>query len=458
MSTRQLFELATLPAILFIAGCTNSNNEATVTGEGSIKAIHAIPELGTVTFLIEETALADLGFKEASGTTSYDDLEYTFNFDTLLPGDSDDTRLVSSTVQVDAEYEHTFVLTGSLESPGILLWEQFGRDWADEIDTAADNDTEVTVMEVSFGNLSAAAGSVDVYFESPGTSPLFAEPKATVAYGDLQGPVELEYGDYQLVLTPAGDSSSILFASDVLNMSAATSHMLNVMDDGGQSTAEFSVHWVGYGIELYDINLQSEMTVVHAALGTDPVDVVVGGDFGDPAVEDLGFAGISPPVVVEPGTVNVNVTPANDLGVFLAERDLTIAAGSISRMYLIGYPGAVQAVVLSEDQRTLATHARLNVFQGAVRYPSVDLYLIDATVDISLISANYSSFAYGTGTGLVSVEPGDYNLVVTETGTKSIIGGPYALQLQAGENFGVVVLDSANLQATEMLLIDMTER
>tara|TARA_R110002049_G_scaffold23726_3_gene84093 strand:- start:2947 stop:4362 length:1416 start_codon:yes stop_codon:yes gene_type:complete len=455
MTTRPLVRFAPLALILLLASCAESHDDNTVTGKGSIRAINAIAELNAVYFLIEETLLAQLEFKEASGTSSYDDLEYTFNFDTLLPGDTSDTRLISSTLQVDPEYEHTFILAGSYEDPEIILWQQFGRDWADEVETATENDTEVTLMEVSFGNLSNVAGSVDVYFEAPGTSPEFAVPTATISYGELHGPVELQSGSYQLVLTPAGDSSTVLFASDVLSVSAATSHLLNIMDDGGETTAEFSVHWVGYGIELFDINLQSEMRVVHAALGTDPVDVVIDGDFGNPDVSSLSFASESPTVVIEPGPVSINVTPAGDTGVFLAERDLTIAAGDIDRMYLIGYPGAVQAVVLPEERRTLATHARFQVFQGAARYASVDLYLVDETVDISLIGPNYTSFAYGTGTGLVSVEPGAYNLFVTESGTKNIIGGPYATELAANENYGVVIVDSANLQAVDVLDVDL---
>lgn len=87
---------------------------------------------------------------------------------------------------------------------------------------------------------------------------------------------------------------------------------------------------------------------------------------------------------------------------------------------------------------------------------SPHFYVVDSTVDISLISPRYSSFPYGTGTGLVSIEPGDYNVIVTETDTKNIIGGPYAVQLTAGENLGAVVLNSSNLQTTDILFMDMS--
>jgi hypothetical protein len=387
---------------MLVAACSSSNNNDTVTGKGSIRAIHAVPEIDTVSFLIEETLLATLGFKEASSLSEFDDLEYTFRFEILLPGDTEETVLTSATMKVDTELEYTFVLAGSLASPELILWEQFGRDWAEELQTAAENDTEVTVMEVSFGNLSAIAGAVDVYLESPGTSPLAASPRSTVSYADLQTAIQLPAGDYQLVLTPVGDPSTILFATDPISVAAASSNLFAVMDDGGMSSADYAVRWIGGGVgfELFDINLRSEVSVVHAALGSGPIDVVVGGDFANPLVAGLGFTEYSLSATVDAGTLNVNVTPADNPGVFLAERAFNAAQGSINRMYIVGLPGDLQAVLFSEDRRALSTHARLQVFHGATRFSAVDLYIVSTDVDISLIGPSYSSFIYGTSTGL----------------------------------------------------------
>ena len=457
MAPAQIFRQLLPLACLLIAACSSSNNNDTVTGKGSIRGIHAVPDINTVSFLIEETLLATLGFKDASGVSEYDDLEYTFSFEIWLPGDIDATVLASQTLKVDPEIEYTFVLAGSLDSPELILWEQFGRNWAEELETADENETEVTVMEVSFGNLSAIAGAVDVYLESPGTSPLTASPKATVSYADLQTAIELLAGDYQLVLTPVGDAPTILFASDPIFVAAASSNLFAIMDDGGLTSGDYSVRWIGGGVafELFDINLTSEVSVVHTAQGSGPIDVVVGGDFANPLVADLGFAESSSSTTVDAGTLNVNVTPAGNPGVFLAERAFSVEKGSINRMYVVGLPGDLQVVLFSEDRRTLSTHARLQVFQGATRFSAVDFYIVDTDVDISLIGPNYSSFVYGTSTGLFTLEPGEYNFVVTEAGTKNVIGGPYSLDMRAGQNTGAVILDSPSITATDAMFINL---
>jgi len=450
---RQLLPMA----CLLVAACSSSSNNDTVTGKGSIRGIHAVPDINTVSFLIEETLLATLGYKDASGVSEYDDLEYTFRFEIWLPGDIDTTVLAAQTIKIDPELEYTFVLAGSLDSPELILWEQFGRDWAEELATAAENETAVTVMEVSFGNLSAIAGAVDIYLESPGTSPLAASPKATVSYAELQTAIELQAGDYQLVLTPVGDPSTILFATDPISVAAATSNLFAVMDDGGLTSADFAVRWIGGGVgyELFDINLNSEVSVVHTAQGSGPIDVVVGGDFANPLVAGLAFAEASSSTTVDAGTLNVNVTPAGNPGVFLAERALNVVKGSINRMYVVGLPGNLQAVLFPEDRRTLSTHARFQVFHGATRFSAIDLYIVNTDVDISLIGPNFSSFIFGTSTGLFTLVPGDYNFVVTEAGTKNVIGGPHYLEMEAGQNTGSVILDSPSITATDAIFIDL---
>ncbi len=442
-----------------LAACSDSNRDE-VTGEGLIRGLHAIPDLGTVTFLIEETSLGTLNYKEASGLSSFDDLEYEFRFDILLPDDDvdDPTELVSRTLSVDSEREYTFVLSGSLGDPQLFLWEQFGRDWEDELEEAEDNDTEVTVMEVSFGHVSNVLGAVDVYLEKPGISPLSTSPKATLGFSEFAPAAELPADEYQLVLTPAGDSGTILFASDPFSLSAATSTLVTFMDDGGLTTADFSVRIIGTGLggELRDLNSVSVISAAHAAFGSTALDVINGDDFANPLVEGLAFGEISPDIEIEEGDFQLVVTPENDPGVFLSQRNYNIAGGTYNRLFFVGLPGDLQTVLLRYDRSTLATHARVQLFQGSARYQTLDVYLVDLDTDISLISPTYSSVLFGTGFDYVSREPDIYNLVVTEQGTKNIIAGPLEITLDASNNYSFIVVDAANISAVELLVFEDT--
>ncbi|MEO0344960.1 MAG: DUF4397 domain-containing protein [Pseudomonadota bacterium] len=429
-----------------------------MTGEGSIRALHAIPEIGNVTFLIEEVQLAALGYKDVSGTSSYDDLEYDFNFEILLPGDTEETLLATSVLSVSRDFEYTFVLAGTFEAPEVFIWEQFGRDWADELEDADDAGTEVTVMEVSFAHVDRELGEVDVYLESPGTSPATTAPRGSVVYGERTDVFELTADEYQLVFTSPGDPSSILFASDPITIPAATTNLLVIMADGGLTSADFTVRWIGtsLGLELLDINVAPQFSAIHAAFGSTDVDVVLGNEFTAPEIQGLAYGGLSEDLAIEDGSLDINVIPTGNPGVLLAQREVTVAPGAFIRTYIVGLPGEVQLVTIADDRRVLATNARVQIFQAAARYQTLDIYLVEDDVDITLIDPTFANVLFGTGNSYLPFEAGSYNLVLTEPGSKTIVGGPFAMTLEIGRNYGIVAVDEDDITAANVLIYDQT--
>lgn len=446
-----------LSLLVFLsAACSDGGRDSEVTGKGSIRALHAIPNLGTINFLIEETVLGSMSFQDATAVSEYDDLEYTFSFEITLPDDDADepTELVNRTLSVTSEQEYTFVLSGSLDNPQLFLWEQFGRDWAEEIEAAEDNDTEVTVMEVAFGHISNVLGAVDVYLEDPGTSPVAATPKASLSYSEFDPAIELSAGDYQLVVTPAGDPNTLLFASDPFSISAATSTLVTLVDDGGFTTADFRVRLIGSGTELADINTSAVVSATHLALGTGPLDVYDSDDFSLPLFDDLAFGDLTAEIEVDEGTLNLAVTPFDNLGVFLAQLSLSAFTGTYNRLYFIGLPGDLQVVTQRYDRSTIATHARLQLLQAAARFQTLDVYIVDTDTDIQLIGPSYSSILYGNGFSYTMVEADTYNIYVTEPGTKNVIAGPLRADLEESSNYSLLIVDSQNLSTAELLFFE----
>lgn len=444
-----------LAGSVLAGACSDSNNGDTVTGEGSIRALHAISNLGPVDFLIEETLLGRVEFQGATGIAEYDDLEYEFRFEILLPEDDIDepTELASRTLSVASDQEYTFVLSGTLDNPQLFLWQQFGRDWAEEIEDAEDNDTEVTVMEVSFGHISTVLGAVDVYLEEPGTSPTASTPRASLSFSEFNPAVELTAGDYQLVVTPAGNPDTLLFASNPLTLSAANSTLITLIDDGGFTTADFAVNVLGSntGSSLADIDVSAAISAVHAALGTGPVDVFDSSDFSNPLIEDLSFGMISPEIEFAEENLEFVATPANDLGVFLTQDNINIFDGTYNRLFFVGLPGDIQAVARRYDRSTVATHARFQLFNAAVRFSSIDIYVVDLDTDIQLIGPSYSSVLFATGFDYALREADSYNIYVTEPGTNNVIAGPLRVDMAESENYSLIVVDSANLSAVDLL-------
>lgn len=302
---------AALAGCIVLVACSNRHSDLEeATGEGSIRALHAVPELGAVRFLVKETLLASVDYKDVSATSSYDNLTHAFNFDVLLPGDSDYMRIATRELKVADESEYTFVLTGTLAAPEIVLWEQFGRDWDALLDEADENDTEVTILDVSFGHTAQTVADVDLY---------------------------------------------------------------------------------------------------------------------------------------------LNITPADYAGMFLAEEQIDLASGARYGLYLNGLPGQLSAVLLRDQTRRLALYARLRLYQAASRFGSLDAYLVAAGSDIALLSPYLSSLAYTGSTSYASIVPGTYEVYFTMPGTKTIVAGPLHADLEAGNLYDVVAVDTAQTDVADVL-------
>ncbi len=436
------------------SGCSDpSSNIEEATGEGSISALHAISDLGPVSFLIEETTLANIDYKEFSGITEFDDLTYNFNFDIFLPENTDSTRMVTREVSVVADTAYTFVLTGSLANPEIILWEQSDRDWQAVLDDAADNGTDVTILDVAFGHLANNAGDLDIYMSTPGIVPVPGNQIATVAFGGLQDSIETESGEYQIIVTDAGDPDNYLFASEPFTLASALSISFVVMepDDSGDPSLVVRVLGSGTGTELIDINATSTMRVVHAADNTGALDVIIGDQFATPFLSGIEFGDRSVPNEVASGNLNLNITPAGNPGSFLAEEEINLLKGERYSLYLTGLPGQLVGFLLRDTARRLSTHALLRVYQGAARLNTLDFYLVPTGSDIALLSPSLPSLPYTAVTGYQLVTPDVYDLVFTLPGSKTIVAGPLLQDLSALRIYDAVTTDTSQTDTADLL-------
>ena len=74
--------LAVCVAAVILGACAKESKLPNATGEGAVRALNAIPASPEVAFLIEERAIGSATSKSVTATSIYDDLEYTFNFQT----------------------------------------------------------------------------------------------------------------------------------------------------------------------------------------------------------------------------------------------------------------------------------------------------------------------------------------------------------------------------------------
>tara|TARA_R110000787_G_scaffold38998_21_gene97948 strand:- start:31059 stop:31613 length:555 start_codon:yes stop_codon:yes gene_type:complete len=180
----------------------------------------------------------------------------------------------------------------------------------------------------------------------------------------------------------------------------------------------------------------------------------VGDDFNNAIADDLSFGGTSAVAEIDLGASDFNVTPADNLGVFLEQQQIAVSQEALNTMLLVGLPGDMTSLVLTDDQRRLANFAKFRIMQGAVRSNLTDSYLLPAGSDIGLVSPTVASLLFGQNSGYLTIAPNAYDLTFTLPGSKTVVGGPFRLQLNRSGIYSTVLVDSPSITMADLIKLD----
>jgi len=440
--------LLALAALAAAAGCAESSRP-TATGEGWIRGMNALIDSPDVQFLIEETNLAVLSYKDSSAERRYDDLSYTFNFDIRVPGEALNRRLARQLIDVVADNEYLLVLAGTVTNPEVIVWDNPDRVWAD---------TE-TVFEVSFGHATRVFADVDVYFAAPGTAPLPGNQVATLGFGERSDIREYPAGQYEVTLTPANDPATVLYRSVTAEYPGGGSNVIIIVEGDPSTPSPVNARLIpdtGAGVELPDVQIQPTLRFLHGAFPAGNLDVARNDDFVNLLASDLAFASVSPDVSVPAGSATINWVPAgNTTPVFSDENRLTAPGSRVIHMFL-GEPGNYGVVGLPSVRRGFSTSARMRFTNGNVNVDErIDVYLAAPGRPLTEVAPVAAFLPFSQSSGFQTIQSGDYELTVTRFPSREdILAGPIPVSVQNGDVVDVVVLDTADPNVSDVLIFD----
>ena len=440
---RPLIVAALAAAIL--GGCAETSLPE-ATGKGTINTINAMPASPSVVFLIEERVLGSVGYKTALGGQPFDDLTYNFNFEFTFSGDTAPTRVATEFLDVVADTEYTFVLTGSITAPVVTLWERPERDWSD---------TE-TVFEAGIAHLSPALGDVDVYFAPTGTAPLLGEERAKLSFGERMPEIDLENGEYEVIITARDDPAAILYQSHPVFYLARLSYTLAIFDADPSITGNISVRsFAGLGAlsELPDANFMPTLRTVHAAFGTENIDIFADEDFTAAIFSDLGFGESTGDLAVDDGILLYTYTVVGDSGVIIDEETQFVSRGQRVSTFLVGLLGTdLSRIILADNRRSIETHAKLRLIQAAANFETLDLYFVDAGTDITDINPTLAGMPFGFFSNFAAQAAGSYDFILTLPGEKVLVATPLQLDLVDGDVVEVLMIDTVDPTLVEVAI------
>ena len=416
-------------AALLLAACTSESQLPEPTGKGGVRGINAIPGSPTVLFRIEERALGNLKYKNSSSPRLYDDFEYNFNFDIINPVDNEPQRIASVAQKVTKDFEYVFVVTGDLANPTVTTWETPQRQW----------DGSETVFEARFAHLAESLGNVDVYFyEESGPAPVQGEQVASLSFGDVMDITDFAEGNYRSLVTAAGDITTVYHDSIAGIFGAQTAHLISIFDGNANDTSPYilwSMSSNGVQQRLPDAAYAPTIRFVHGAATLPAVDIYNDEALTNRVRSNLGLGETSADIDTVREEVTWYFTPVDSTATVLFSQTIPSAPPSTpTDLYLTGTTDAWLGINLSQDRASQETLAQMSLYHSAIEAETLDMYIVergesiadDAFPSLSLIN-------YGVPSSTTGLQAGSYDVYVTELFTKTVVGGPYELDVAHGD-------------------------
>jgi hypothetical protein len=429
-------------AVLMLAACDTESTLPEATGKAGIRAINAMPRSPEFLFLIEERSLGSVAYKSVSSPARYDDLEYTFNVDMRFAGETSLRRVASQFLDMQADRDYTLLVSGAVESPTITIWEDDERTF----------DEGSIVFEARFAHTAASLGEIDYYFSAPDVVPVLGQQVATLSFGEIAAPIDYAEGDYELTITPAGDPDTVLFVSTVTTLLAGNTLFITPFDGIASDVAPVVVRAIAAGggaITLPDARFPSTVEFVNASVDLGTSDIYNDEALTSQIVADHAYRDVTEEISIVDDANLFFYTPSGDTGAVTLEASLSAFGGTRFRIVATGVAGALQTLNLVPDRAGVDTQVKLSALHTSNNFAFLDVYAVDPgeSIDDAIAVAS-----------LVPLEPanaaltaGSYDLYVTEFQDKSVLAGPYRVDVSVGDVIDMIILDTVDPAVLDVL-------
>lgn len=426
-------------AVLALAGCGSSSSSGTPesdpppTQTSSVRIVHASADAPNVNILIDgDIAFEDVPFLAATALTELDSGDYDIQVDGRLPDGEVTTVIGPVTLALEADTQYNVLAIGDVGGEGIEAL----------VLTQPANEIEAGNVRARIVHAAPGAPEVEVYVTAPGELSPDETPLGSFAFGGDLGPVEVAAGDYQIRVAVPGDERTVVFDSGAVALPDGGDLLIAAVPNTGpgDSPIVMLVADDSAAFTLLDIGTPATARVVHASPDAGSVDVLVDDNL---AVANLAFPEFTDYLPLAPGEYNIKVTPADNPGTVAIEADLELDVGTEYAIVAVGELGVatIDALVLVDDNRRVATAAKLRIVHGSPNAGPVDIYVTGVGEAIDQAEPAIADFEFLAQTGYLNLAAGDYAVTVTAAGTTTPAIGPATIALVTGGVYTAVARD-----------------
>ncbi len=412
------------------------------------RVFHAVADAPDVDALADgNVVFEDVAFKAGTAFAEVDAVATEFSVNAITPG-GDVTVIMPTSVELLADTEYTIAAIGTVATIAPIVI-------ANTVAPVTAGNVRVQVVHAS-----PAAPTVDVFVTAPDADLAAAgEPLTSFAFGEFTSQVEVPAGDYQIRVTLEDDIDTVVFDSGTVTLADGLDLQIYAVNNTATGDAPITLAAIDNSgtidgtLEIFDVATPTSLRVVHASPDAPDVDVIVNDDADNPAVNDLafpvvtGFIDLPVPAGDSSITINVKVTPFDNAGVVVNNDgmgdDVTLDRGLEYTVLATGVLADFALLPLVDDDRSIATEARVRIVHGSPAAGEVDIYVTAPGTDISTVDPAFTAVPFRADTGYVPLAAGDYEVTVTPTGTTDAAIGPAAITVEAGGVYTAVARDAA---------------
>lgn len=438
--TKALLACSILP--LFLIGCSDDDDDvvqepAPTPEYANVRVVHAASDAPMVNITANDSILNNLegvDYQVASSRFEVETGMYDIGVTGILPGENAEVLQADVTLEADMNYDIFAVGNVSDDTLSLLT--------VTSMETAVDAGN----AQVQIVHAASMAPTVDIYVTAPDTDITTEQPLVTAEFTDATDLIQVPAGDYQIRITPAGETT-VVYDSGTVNLADGADLLIAATNNVGTGDSPVTLLAAdGDGsFKIWDAEAGAAIRVVHGISDAPAVDVIANNEVV--LVDGIQFPRTTDYVSVAAGDYLIDVVADSDNSVVaIDDAELTLEVGMSYTAIANNVLSAPELDVLVDMPRSVATEAKVRIVHASPSAGNVDIY-VTADGEIDSVDPAFADIAYETGdlveTGYVSLAEGDYVVTVTPTGTKTVAIETGVLTLENGEIYTAIALDGA---------------
>lgn len=416
---------------------TKKSATATVTvtplDKTMVRVFHASPDAPKVNLWVNDAVVASgLDYQKSTGYLTLDEGTYKVAVEGVIPGGN---AVVIGPVNLPlaGKTDYDVIAVNSVASIEPLIISDTG--------SLSDN----TKVRVRVAHLAAAAPAVKVFVTAPGADLASSTALGSFAFKETLGAVEAAAGDYQIRVTLA--DNTVVFDSGTVSLAAGKDLLVGAVPNVGTGSSPISLAVLdGNAVAIIsDKNAGADLRVVHNSADAPAVDVTANNG-ATPAVANLAFPDATGYLNLPGATYNFKVTPNAATMPVVINADVPLMSGTAYTLIALGALANIEPLLLTDDNRSVATEAKVRLVHGSTLAGNVDIYVTAPGAGIAAATPAFSNIPFKASTGYVSLAAGDYDVIIAPAGTKTE-AIKVGVALEAGGVYTAIARDGAGLTA-----------